>query len=407
MSDSTGSVLKSLREAWDLSQVKLASKILYDRSEIARVESGKRRMQSRMAAACDEFFGTTPLLVTLVAMDDQLEEGDMRRRTAIATAGLVIGAAGVPGAAALAQVVRQMLEKSTDAAPDWDAVVADLYAQLITAPSAEYGQTLTAQLMLVRSAIATSGNTTDLLRAAAQLGQLYAFWLGNHGDLLTANAWHRSSSDWAIRSGDNQLSACILGRAAARGPYEGVASAKTVVAAVERAKSMTAAPCLGQQAAYSALVHLAALTGDLRAGQDAIEAMRWVADRLPASAPGEVGTPHQRVDSFENYLYARIGPIDIAERVFADASGSLPPVAVWWAEAQVYRGLAAVRDGDVADGVTAALRAMQTLTADNRILGWAARDVLAAVPADFRSDDLDQLTSLAAIGPAPWETLVP
>jgi hypothetical protein len=79
-------------------------------------------------------------------------------------------------------------------------------------------------------------------------------------------------------------------------------------------------------------------------------------------------------------------------------------VPYWLTDSRVYYGRAMVADGDVRGGVTYVLDAVRGCGYDDvRVLGMGVRDVLSVVPPGHRGDDLDQLTTYVAVGPAPWE----
>jgi hypothetical protein len=62
--------------------------------------------------------------------------------------------------------------------------------------------------------------------------------------------------------------------------------------------------------------------------------------------------------------------------------------------------------GDVDAGVRYGLdAARRTGHADIRVIGMAVRDVVDAVPAGYRSDEVDELRGYASAEPGPWETI--
>ncbi len=403
MAETFGEVLRSVREAAGLSLAGLAARTNYHKSEIGHVETGKRRASVDLAAACDHILGIFPLLSIVVEMDEG--QGDqVKRRALLATIKAAVGVSGIGGASALANVVRHGLLDSADAVEDWDAVVEEFSRQLVTDPSAEYGEALLAQLMVARQQNIDLGATADRLRAAAQLSQLYGLWLGNRGDLASARGWYRSASMMADRSGDSLTRIFVRGRALSRGIYEGY-TARETIEGVEAALNISRKPCLGALEAYSALVHVHGLTEDLRSGRAAIDNMQRVTDRLPDSETRKIAGPVERTASFHNYLECRVGSRRDADRAFAQADPVLRPVPVWHADATVYYGRALVKDGDVADGVSLALDAAKSFGQDVRVVGVGVRDLLSVIPQGYRSDQFDELKIYATVGPTPWETI--
>jgi transcriptional regulator with XRE-family HTH domain len=387
-----------MREAAGLSQAVLARHTQYTQSVIAHVETGRRRPTAALASACDRVLGVFPLLTTVVEMDTR--EGDhMKRRALLASITTAIGVSGLSGPAALADIVRHGLLDSADATEDWDAVVEDYSRRMVIDPSVQYGQSLLAQLMIARQQNVDLGMTPDRLRAIAQLSQLYGLWLGNGGNVAGARGWHRTATLMADRSGDPAARVFVRGRALSRGVYEGY-SVRETVAGVDQALSISRAPSLGSLEAYSALVSVHCLSGNLNAGRVAVRQMQEVADSLP-EADKQAGA-RERTVSFRNYLEGRVGPRKAADKAWAEADSALRTVPVWHADAKVYYAISLVRSGDVADGVDLALSAGRAFGKGVRVIGVGLQDVLAVVPSGYRSTELDELRTYAASGPVPW-----
>lgn len=394
MADTFGDVLRSLRTAAGLSLVALARRTSYSASLLQLTESGHRRPTVELAQACDRALDTAPLLSTILELSEQGD--DMLRRRAL----FAMVAAGAGGAAA--ELIRHGLLDAAAADEDWDAVVASYTRRLATDPSEAYGQSLLAQLTIARQQIIDGGTSPERLRVVAQLGQLYGLWLGNRGDVASARNWYRTATVVADRSGDASTRAYVRGRAASRGIYEGYTVGETVADARE-ALAITAKPCAGALEAWSALVHVHGLTGNLSDGRRAVAGMREVADALP-DRDGVAG-PAQRAVSFANYLEGRTGPLGKAETAYAEADRMLRSVPVWWADATLYYSMAQVRHGDPEAGVARALGAMKGLGSEVRVLSLGVRDLVGAVPKGYASGDLDELRTYASTSPGPWETL--
>lgn len=395
MAETFGEVLRSVREAAGLSLSALAARTRYDKSLISLIENGKRPPHPGFAQACDQALGTGPLLAMLVDEGDQ-----MRRRVLLANVGAAVGAAGVLGAAALADTVRGGLLDAAGADRDWDAVVAGFNRRLVVDPSPQFGQAVLASLMVAKQQLTDLGKSPDRLKAVAELGQIYGLWLGNGGDTATARNWYRTSTVLADRSGHTPTRVYARGRAASRGIYEGMTVRETTDTAGE-ALSLSQAPSPGAVEAWSALVHVHGLTGNLAEGRRAVAGMADVAEQLPDAPAG----PIQRMWSFRNYLEGRVGPLDTATAVHDQALAALRGLPVWFADAKVYYGLALVRAGDVEEGARYALAAVKGLGHDVRVVALGVSDLLATVPAGHRSDEVDELATFAHAGPGPWETL--
>ncbi|MEU1761658.1 helix-turn-helix transcriptional regulator [Micromonospora sp. NPDC005652] len=397
MAETFGEVLKSLREAAGMSLRGLAERVYYSKSEISFVETGARRCRPELVVACDNAFGTAPLLAVLADLD----EGDpMRRRALITTLTAATGLAGLAGAAAVADLVRQGLLETAGQADDWDEVIADYSRRLVADPSPAYGAALLGQLMVARQRLADVGATPERMRAVALLGQLYGLWLGNQAKIASAHGWYRTAAVLADRSGDTESRVFVRARTASRAIFEGATVRETREKA-EEALSLTARPSRGALEAHSAIVHVHALTGELTAGRMALGGMWDVLHRLKNAS----GADTARLLSFAHYLESRIGTPASADLAWANTEPVLRPVPVWWREGQVYFGLSLVRRGDVADGIAYALQAVQALPTRVHTVGMAVSDLLRVVPATHRSDELDELRGYRAAAPGPWVAL--
>lgn len=386
-----------MREAAGLSQAVLARHTQYAQSVIAHVETGRRRPTADLATSCDRVLGTFPLLTTVVEMDEN--EGDhMKRRALLTSITAAIGISGLSGTTALADIVRHGLIDSADATEDWEAVVEDYSRRMVIDPSTQYGESLLAQLMIAKQQNIDLGTTPERLRAVAHLSQLYGLWLGNGGNVAGARGWYRTATMLADRSGDSTTQVFVRSRTLSRGVYEGY-SVRETVNGVDQALNISRVPSLGSLEAYSALVSVHCLSGNLAAGRVAVKQMQAVADKLPD--PEQLA--QERTVSFRNYLEGRVGPRGDADAAWDEADSALRSVPVWHADAKVYYAIALVRDGDVAEGIDLALSAGRAFGKEVRVIGVGLRDVIAAVPSGYRSTGLDELRSYAASGPVPWE----
>lgn len=403
MAETFGQVLRSLRESAELSLSGLAARTHQAKATVADIEKGRHRPSAAFASACDLVFGTAPLMLMLVEMDER--QGDsMKRRALLATLAGAIGASGLGGASALADVIRHGALESAGATEDWDAVVNDYARRLVTDPSDAYGGSLLMQLAIARQQNIERGPDVERLRAVAQLSHLYGLWLGNRGEFATARGWYRSASHIADRSGDPATRVFVRARTVSRGIYEGYTGRETVNG-VEEALSISRAPSAGVLEAYSALVCFHCLTGNLPLGRKFVQSMQSVAEGMPDVEATKTGGAIERTISFQNYVEGRIGPRKAADKAFAEADSALRAVPVWHADAKIYYAHALVRDGDVTEGISLALEAVNSLSHEVRVLEVGVRDVLHVVPQGHRSDALDELSKYASVGPAPWETI--
>lgn len=397
MAETFGEVLKSVRDAHGLSLDALATQTFYGKTELSYVERGLRRPTARLAEACDRVLGTTPLLAVLYQIDGQ---GDtVKRRTLVN--GITLGLGG--GMNYFAEQIRDGLLDAIDRDHDWDAIVSAYARRLVVDPSPEYGQSLLTQLAVARHQVVESGGDLDVLRASAELGQIYGLYLGNRGDIASAHNWYKTSILLADRSTHLPTRVFTRGRYASRAVYEGLTLRETISGADE-ALSLSGRPTLGALEAYSAQVHVHALTGDLSRGRTAVIGMQTVAGELEHA--DAIGGPLQRTLSVRHYFECRQGSLDDASRTFEEVEKYLKSAAVWHVEARMYWARALVAAGDVNAGADYALSVIRTCGQDARIIAVAVSDILSVVPAGYSSDALVELSTYRAKGPVPWEVLV-
>lgn len=398
MVDDFGSALRRLRYAVGLSQPALAARLHYSTAMISRIEAGDRRASPEFAAEVDAELGTTPLMSTLLGVEE--EDDDMRRRALLTVFGTAVGLTAATGHPALAEVVRRGLHDADGQPDDWDTIVEGFERRRLLAPSPEFADALLVQLLVARQAVAETRDPAAL-RAASLLGLMYGLWLGDEGGVTAAQGWYRTATALADRSGDQHARTYVRARVATRGTYEG-ASPRAVAAGINEALALSPAPSVGTLEAHAAAAQLAALTGDVAAGRQAVADMWRAAERLPApDGPG----PAQRAASFQVYVEGRAGDLPNAQHAYDSAAPYLRQVPVWDAEARVYVGRAMVRAGDLGGGVRYALDAIRPIPAVPRVVRMGVSDLVAAVPAGFDSDELAELRTFAAPDPGPWEMI--
>lgn len=394
MLDSFGAALRALREQHHLSLADLAERTNYSKSYLGNLETGAQPAHDAVATACDEALGSTPLLTVMLSV----ERGDLMYRRVLlggalaATGGAIM--ATMDGTTALAAAINAGLNQAVGGPVDWDAVAADFARRHVLASSPQLGAELAAQIT-----IAQHHADPDALRGAAQLALTYGLWTADTGRVATAHGLYATAAKLADRTGDTQLRALVRARAASRGPYEGWTAKRTSDTA-HMALSMTDRGPAAVEA-YSAMVHLCALTGRLTAGRAYVRAMYELAD-------ADTGGPstYLRAVSFDNYLECRAGSLADAQAAHDDRCfGLLAPVPLWQAEATIYLGRALVAAGAVDAGARLALDAIRALPTRTRIVGIGVRDVLSVVPAGVRSEAVAALRGYASPGPAPWEVL--
>lgn len=397
MVDSFGEALRQLREERGLSLAQLAKRVAWSKSLVGLIETGVRRASAEFAQACDLALDSAPILTTLCGLDG--EENSMRRRALMGGLATALGLGALGSFQAIAEAIRQDLEEAADVPQDWDAKVVAFRRRFVTDPSAVFGDELLASMLLARQQV-SERQDPDALRASANLALLYGLWMGNLGNMRTGLNFFRTAHSLALRSGDQPTQIYVMARTASAGPYQGlsrVVTEENIDGALALAGSR---PSAGVLEAHAAAVHLAALSGDLAGGRDAVDRMWRVADALDVpDGPG----PAQRAALFSGYLEGRLGSLRDAERAWGRAQEQLAGLPQWLIDAKMYYALALVRHGDPRSGVQTALTAAQDLRYSNRVIRLGVDDVLGALPAGYRDDAVDELAAHGTTGPKPWE----
>lgn len=387
MLDSFPAMLRALRRGNRLGLRALARRTSLSESHLSNIENGTRVATEEVAIACDAALGTTPLLLTALS----IEKGNAMLRRVLfgGTLGIAGGAlmANVDTTAALAATINAALRSSTG---DWDAIADDFTRRYVLTPGPDFGPEVAAQVMIAHQAFVDG--SADAGRAAAQLTMIYALWVGDAGKLGTAHSLYATAAALADSGTDRHLQGWVRARAASRGPYEGWTVTRTTQTAQHALALAPSGPAAVE--AHSALVHIAALTGQLAEGRRAVAAMYSTA-----------GPDIARPASFDNYLECRLGSLQEAHNAYVRTGQALATVPLWQDEATIYLARAMVKAGDVNGGARLALKTIGIRRTSTRILGMGIRDVLSAVPADTVTESTKALRGYASPGPAPWETI--
>lgn len=407
MVESFADALRVMREAAGLSLAALAERAKVSKPHLGHLETGDRTPTAEVAEAIDRVLRAGGVLVELAA--HERGGGDEMRRRALLSTVAAAGSLGlIDGPHALADMVLHGLLDAAGVTTDWDGVVEDCSQRLVTDPSPLLGTALLTGLSTLRHEIdhATPVRKPDLLRAAAGLSQIYGLWLGNVSQVGGANQSYRVAGMLADRSGDASMRVWVRGRAASRAVYESWSIPRTL-SVVEEALSITDRPTAGAVEAHAARASVAAIVGDPKGGRAAIQAMADAAERLPESELRTLANPTARTLFMSAFLEARVGSLVEADAACEQAEHALTRMPTWLTETKVYRARAMVAAGDTNEGLAYALRAVQGVRHDVRVIAVAVRDVLSALPHGYRGDDADALRPYAAQEPGPWETIRP
>ncbi len=142
------------------------------------------------------------------------------------------------------------------------------------------------------------------------------------------------------RSGDPAARTYTRGRTASSGSYEGFTAAESIRLA-EEALDISRKPSRGGMEGHSALVHVHTLRKNLSAARVSVDQMQRMTDRLQDEGS------QRRTVLFRHYVESRLGTRRDADRTWTQVEQTLKPTPVWYAESEIYHGLAQVRHGDV------------------------------------------------------------
>lgn len=396
MVDSFGMVLRQLRQDKRWSTTQMAARLGWSQSFVSLIESDRRAVTWEFAAACDELFKTAPFLTTLCGCEG--EDHEMQRR-ALLTA--FIATAGIGATASLA-AMSERIRMEFDVTEDWDTKINDYRRRLVLEPTAVFGDQLLASMIVARQMMSEKRDP-DAIRASAHLGLLYAVWMGFNNNLGTSQNYFKTAAAFAERSGDLDTHVYVLARTASSGPYQGFSRRETEENSQHALAIAGDRPSEGAIEAYAALVHLAALNGDLTGGRVAVRKMYEIAERLSETREG--AGPMQRAASFNAYLEGKLGTMLDAEKAYSQAKMVLGHLPTWMADADLYYALAKVRHHHPREGVEHALTTMSALQYPHRVLRLGVDDVLRATPSGYRSDAAEALRRHGSVGPKPWELM--
>lgn len=215
----------------------------------------------------------------------------------------------------------------------------------------------------------------------AEYALRYALWLGDQGELAQADSWYRAAIGLADWSGDQPTLGYVLARTATRGFYEGWDRGRTLDH-IDRALATSQRSRVVVEA-HAARIQVHAREGDYAGARTAADAMLTAASTEDEAIRAAV---------FVNYMECMCGVAARAPKAFDAFEQELRANYVWWQEAKVYQGMAAVRQGD-RSGVRLALDAVSHLGQQVRVVGVGVSDLLKHV--SWRDDEVDELRTYA------------
>jgi transcriptional regulator with XRE-family HTH domain len=275
-----GAEIRACRVARGLTLEALSVLIGYTLQHLSEVELAKTYPSKSFVAAVDRALEADGRLLDLypavrVERDQERERRSESRREAIRSvqevdavkrrAFLGLGLSVVllgPEAAANASAdqwdrIAHAWSYELDTAPDRQALLPGLVADLKRLHANHGPQRVVAQLSSHVAAIAVSAGDTD-----------------------TARRWWRRAHSAAVMEGDNQLIAYVTGRQAVQGLY-GAYSPTQVVALADRALQATSAPCTGCMKALGAKAQALAILDQEKAANEVQRTLERTFEHLP------------------------------------------------------------------------------------------------------------------------------
>jgi len=376
-----GAELRARRVAHALTLTGLASRIGYTAQHLSDVELAKSTASQSFVAAVDDALDAEGRLVALypaVLIEQILERqkrasarrealrcpqeaDDVKRREFIGL-GLAVVLLG-PEAAAKA---------SKD---DWDRIAEAWSCEISAAPDRN---ALLPGLVADLKRLHASGGPQ---RVVAQLSSYAATIAITNGDTELARRWWRRARASAVAAGDSQLVAYITGRQAMQALY-GAYPPHHVVLLADEALRATNAPCTGRMNALGAKARALAMLGRQRSTSETLAALEHTFNRLPPEVTRDKlssrGWAEERLHHARSYC-AMYGISPAAGDVAREEALRLYSDASWLDRAQI-KLHRATSEADPHDAVATLTDLSDTQRSDRFVQTIAAR-VLAACEA--------------------------
>ncbi|MFC0629005.1 helix-turn-helix domain-containing protein [Kribbella deserti] len=381
-----GGRLRECRRAAGLSLRQLAAQVGYDHSYLSQVERGLRPGSAHLAALCDQRLG---------------RRGELT--AAYQQAHLTATASSPPDASRPSGAPPEPMPPSLEAtrhglafsfaqvagAQEWQAVAAAYGQDIFTTDPADLLTELTADLELLRQAVAADrGDPSEALTAladpATRLAVVMALTLAGLGRVREARRWWRTARATADHTGDPELRLLARGWEILSGWSERRPVAELLQLS-EQALAATNGPATGSGAAVllgnaQALAQLGR-EDEARAAMARLAEVPWTADERSL-----FGWPEYRWRHAESLVYTTLGDYAAAFAAQDQALALYPAeLAGELAMVQLHRAACLVANGELI-GLGYAMRVLVELPSHchNERLYVVAGQVLAAVrPADL------------------------
>ncbi|GAA3550264.1 hypothetical protein GCM10022419_033140 [Nonomuraea rosea] len=395
-----GSEMRRIREMHRLSLQAVQAQTSDDRSNLAKWETGRRKIPEDAMRRLDDLYDTRGLLVTLrevVASIDhtsrvtpETDRGhdrdmDYVRRQILAS----LAALGTTAALPSLDNLRHLI--GPDRVQDWEEIVWERALAFHTHPIPDLVKDLAQDVIDIQQNLQRLGPGTPTAaswqRINAQLLCLLARALGSAGHPRESRGWWNKAREAAEFSGDGQLLAYILSKQAVQGLYEHRPVPVLLNNADEALAAAEGVPCAGATMALAVQAQVRAMQGNRDGSLVALREQAQVFKLLPSSVRDDhdsaFGWPEERLmhtRSFATIYGSNMPNDDEAQRA---ALASYPESnARGRAQLRLHRALHHVRSGDIVAGLDLARDAVAELPEHDRTIfvRFDAEAVLTAVP---------------------------
>lgn len=373
MDPTFGHVLRSVRQAQNLSLAQLAGLIHYSRALIAYVETGQRQPTDDFARAVDEALHARGLLVDLARVGD---DETVYRRTLIQALGTFAGV-GALAPAAVAEQLRRTLDQASgvDAESDWESIVLGYGRGFMVEPLPALARRAVGDLMVISANPATHG------RHGVRIAMVYGSSVASLGDTVTARRWYGTAVALADNTADPDLRAWSRARLAYRTLYEG-GTDQAVLQATELpiARGRASAALIE---AHAARAHVHAARADRTSAYAALAAAYKALDATGEQDETSIfAMPSWRLAIAASWAYTALGDASQAEAAQVEAR-RLPATAARWAtQIDMHEAWGLVLHDDIEAGAT---QALDLVTQEpSRVIRGLGQRVHAAVPIQER-----------------------
>jgi hypothetical protein len=360
-------------------------------------ESGKHRPGPQYRALLSAVYGVPESEVFGDdALSPQSQSGDEdeveRRRLLQALAALGVSVA--PMTAALASI-RESLDSALSSVADhtvsdWEEMAAEYGYGFLTIPAAELLRDLAVDVVALQQRIratADEGRRRDLCRPGGQMAMLMALTVGALGNKREARQWSQTARHIADASADTDLRVWVRGYEAMQALYERRPPELVLWRAEEAISIAGDRPRAAVLEAMAARAQALATLGREREAEDGIRQMETLFSALPGASAHERMSPRAWPETglrhTQSWVFTHIGHPDAARDQEAALALYPPQMLRQVTQIQLLQATTLVRQGDIAEGLEHAGRALEALPDGQRTIGVrrGAHTVLAVVPA--------------------------